>query len=213
MDSIIIFFKGAFTVVLALALSEAFKQFVTDRISAEGRYQEPRPDQAIILWPRLPALLSFLFLIWPFFHGMNAYFSMTYLDHSHPMPSPYSFYLSADGVLFTIEAALFFVMSRALSLTKWRLFYCCIIVLLMVDSVWGFITLTHTTRVRPWLILNAISFLILGIIILALHKISKGKEIAKSKVRYFICVVLPLLSLTRTSIDYWKMWDLYFPDH
>src|SRR5690349_3178439 len=140
MESVVIFFRSAFTVVLALALGEAFKQFVTDRIAGEGRYQEPKPDFPIILWTRLPALLSFLFLIWPFFQGMNRYFNKTYQSGS--MPQPYSLYLSIDGILFTVEAALFFVMSRALPVAKWRLFYLCTLGLLVVDSIWAGTALT-----------------------------------------------------------------------
>jgi hypothetical protein len=66
----------------------------------------PKPDYPVILWKRLPALLSFLFLIWPFFQGMNRYFYATYKPDA--LPQPYSLYLSIDGILFTIEAALFF---------------------------------------------------------------------------------------------------------
>ena len=60
MESVIVFFRTAFTLVLALALSEAFKQFVTDRIAGSGDYQEPASNFRIILWPRFPALWSFL---------------------------------------------------------------------------------------------------------------------------------------------------------
>ena len=130
----VLFFRNTFTVVLALALGEAFKQFVTDRFAGDGHYQEAKQDYPIILWTRLPTLLSFLFLIWPFFRGMNRYFYVTYQNGS--MPQPYSLYLSFDGILFTGEAALFFVMSRALPLAKWKLFYLCTLGLLIVDSIW-----------------------------------------------------------------------------
>jgi hypothetical protein len=209
MDSVAAFFKNAFTVVLALALSEAFKQFVTDRFAGEGPYQEPKSNFPIILWTRLPALLSFLFLIWPFFQGMNRYFYVTYQDGS--MPQPYSLYLSLDGILFTVEAALFFVMSRALPLSKWKLFYLCALGLLIVDSVWGGTALTHTNEVRGWLFLNLISIPALSIILLILGLTLKDREVTKSKLYYFIVLGMPVLVATRTVIDYWKMWSFYFP--
>jgi hypothetical protein len=208
MDSVI-FFRSAFSVVLALALGEAFKQFVTDRIAGEGPYQEPKPDFPIILWTRLPALLSFLFLIWPFFQGMNRYFYATYQNGS--MPQPYSLYLTVDGILFTVEAALFFVMSRAMPLAKWKLFYLCTLCLLVIDSVWGGTTLTHTNEVSPWLVLNIISIPVLSTILWMLTRITKAIEITRSKVRYFIVFGMPVLVATRTVIDYWKMWPFYFP--
>jgi hypothetical protein len=176
LEAVISFFRGAFTIVLALALGEAFKQFVTDRLGNTGTDQEPRSDYPVILWKRLPALLSFLFLIWPFFQGMNRYFYATYKPGA--LPEPYSLYLSVDGVLFTIEAALFFVMSRALPLAKWKLFYLCIFWLLVVDSIWSLIALTHMREVQPWMILNLASLPVLGVILWILHSVTKGKDTA-----------------------------------
>jgi hypothetical protein len=206
---VIDFFRYAFTIVLALALSEAFKQFVTDRILGTGRYQEPTPNQSVILWSRFPALLSFLFLIWPFFQGMNRYFYATY--GSGNIPEPYSLYLSIDGILFTVEAALFFVMSRALPLAKWRLFYSCILALLAIDSIWGGIALTHTDKVVPWLALNITAFPILSIILYFLIQLNRFITITDSMYRYIIIYAMPTLIALRTGMDYWKMWSFYFP--
>jgi hypothetical protein len=127
------------------------------------------------------------------------------------MPQPYSLYLSVDGLLFTVEAALFFVMSRAMPLAKWKLFYLCTLGLLVIDSVWGGTTLTHTNEVSSWLILNIITIPVLSIILWMLIRITKASEITRSKVRYFIVFGMPVLVATRTVIDYWKMWSFYFP--
>jgi len=182
---------------------------VTDRIAGEGPYQEPKSNYPIILWTRLPALLSFLCFIWPFFQGMNRYFFVTYQNGS--MPQPYSFYLSIDGILFTTEAALFFVMSRALPLSKWKLFYLCVLGLLIIDSLWGGIALTHTNEVRPWLVLNLISIPVLSITVWILWLILRDADISKSLIWYVIVFGMPVLAAIRTVIDYWKMWPFYFP--
>ena len=82
------FFKGAFTIVMALALGESLKQFVAERAVNEG--------DRTIQWDRLPALISFLFLIVPFYQGMSRYFYITYSD-INKMPQPYSVFLMFDG--------------------------------------------------------------------------------------------------------------------
>jgi dolichyl-phosphate-mannose--protein O-mannosyl transferase len=60
------FLQAAYTIVLGLALTEGFKQFVPDR------------DEEID-WDRFWPLFGFVFLIFPFFHGMSRYLYTTYL--------------------------------------------------------------------------------------------------------------------------------------
>lgn len=55
-----------FSIVLALALGEAFKQCVSER------------ENGAIQWDRMLALLTFLLLILPFYQGMNRYLLQTY---------------------------------------------------------------------------------------------------------------------------------------
>ncbi|TMJ32315.1 MAG: hypothetical protein E6G88_03325 [Alphaproteobacteria bacterium] len=61
------FFQYAFIIVFALALGEAFKQFVAEKAN--------QPRDKVVDWSRLPALLSFVVLIFPFYQGMSRYFS------------------------------------------------------------------------------------------------------------------------------------------
>ena len=100
-----------FSIVLALALAEALKQFVADKAT--------RPEDRAIHWDRLMALIAFLLLLIPFYHGMGRYYFEVY--HTKDLPRPYSLHLMIDSLAFTVEATLFFVMSRALSLVQWRL--------------------------------------------------------------------------------------------
>src|SRR6185437_10824136 len=62
------FMQGAITIIFALALGEALKLFVS------GHEDSP------ILWDRLPALLAFLFVFFPFFQSMSQYLYLTYLN-------------------------------------------------------------------------------------------------------------------------------------
>src|ERR1700719_5182197 len=95
------FLQAAYTILLALAFGEAFKQFVPDG------------DQEI-RWDRLPLLLAFLFMIFPFYHGMSRYFYSTYLHDPTARLSPVAGILMFDGVCFLLMSACFFVLSRSL---------------------------------------------------------------------------------------------------
>lgn len=140
------FYKSAFTVVMGLALGESFKQFVAERAVSE--------DDRTIHWDRFPALLSFLFLILPFFQGMSRYLYVTYGD-VYKMPRPYSAFLMFDGIVFISEAALFFVVSRALSGAQWRRYYLCVLTLLLIDTVWIMAsTYLHSSPIERWMFLN-----------------------------------------------------------
>lgn len=105
------FFKQVLAVVLALALSEAFKQCVHDKKIG---------SEEVVRWHNLPSLLSFLALIVPFFHGMNRGFYLTYVA---PKALPNPSWLMIDGIVFLTELAIFFVMSRALSSPRWKIYF------------------------------------------------------------------------------------------
>jgi hypothetical protein len=94
---VITFFRNTFTIILALALTESFKQFVSDR--------GDKTDKTLVHWDRLPSLLSFLFLVIPFFHGMSRYFFDRYVAGS--LPVPYATPLLLDSSVFVAESALF----------------------------------------------------------------------------------------------------------
>jgi len=66
---VVLFFKSTFAIVLALALAEAFKQSVSDKVE--------EADHEVIFWRKVPALCSFLLLIIPFYQGMSRYFFVT----------------------------------------------------------------------------------------------------------------------------------------
>lgn len=185
----ITFFQRAFTIVLALALGEAFKQFVTDK------------EEKGIQWDRLPALLTFLFMVFPFFHGMNRYFFLAYLN---PLPTvkSYAGYLLFDGIAFMIESALFFVMSRSLAGVQWKRFFVALMALLLVDTGWGCIELARMPEIGYWLILNAVLAALLGLVMLVCWK----KENPS-----FPSVFAATAAFTTTTISYYLLWNTYFP--
>jgi hypothetical protein len=182
-----------FTIVLALALGEAFKQFVADKAE--------KPEDRVIHWDRSLALVAFLLLLIPFYQGMGQYFYQVYLIPEQ-RPTPYSIYLLVDCVVFTTEAGLLFVMSRALSSIQWRRFYASVLIILIIDTLWGgFVWLTHHQAILWWLILNVV-FMIVFVAILW--------RCAKKGSRWGPILGLAAM-IVRTVADYWTSWHLYFP--
>jgi hypothetical protein len=138
------FLQGAYTIVLALALSEAFKQFVAD--SGERN----------IFWNRTWSLVGFLVQIFPFFHRMSRYLFRTYLSPKAIVGS-WPAYLMFDGIMFMKMSGCFFVMSRSLSPDRWKRFYGSAGLLLIFDSIWiGVAMWRGVPHLETWLYLNCV---------------------------------------------------------
>jgi hypothetical protein len=188
------FFQKVFTVVMALALGEAFKQFVADA-------KEPAEDKTIH-WNRLPALVSFIFLIVPFYHGMSRYYYTTYST----VAEGYSGHLLFDSGAFLLESALFFTLSRALSPGRWRTYYIAVIILFVLDCAWAFTgncghsstdsSLTH------WMIQDIGGVAFMSIACWYLWK--KPRSLTAT----LLCAALMLL---KAIVDYAWSWSYYFP--
>lgn len=188
--------RNIFAIILALSLNEAFKQIVAD---------QPDPvacrDKKAIRWDSLFALASLMVLLIPFFHGMGRYLFEVYRHPDH-RPEPYGWYLLFDVSAFTVEAGLFFVMSRSLNLQQAIRFYCAVILILIVDTVWGTaVYFLHRKSLLPWLVLNFGFLPILGLLVFL------GWQKFK---RWYACFGVALM-MVRTAIDYWSSWSFYFP--
>jgi hypothetical protein len=182
------FLQGAYTIVLALALGEAFKQFVAD--SGERN----------IFWNRSYSLLGFLVQIFPFFHGMSRYLFRTYLS---PGASPQSWpaFLMFDGVMFMLMSGCFFVMSRSLSPDRWERFYGSAGVLLFFDSVWISVAMWRGVQVETWLYLNTVLSLIMVVVYLGFRH---------RKDSLWPPALYALANTTTTVASYCLMQDFYF---
>lgn len=197
-----------YTIVFALAIAEAFRQFVADRA-------DPTEDRTIH-WDRLFALISLLVLVVPFYQGMTQYLFDVYIEVSErsPRPSPYGVYLLIDCVVFTVESGFFFVLSRSLPGKQWQRFYWTVVVLLVLDVVWGSFVLIrdalNITRNLPdikwWVILNIVCSVLLIVTILLLRKLCQPES-------WWGRVVAMLIVTARTVADYITSWDIYFPQN
>jgi hypothetical protein len=182
-----------YTIVLALAIGEAFKQFVADA------HREPQKRR--IHWNQLLALVAFLVLVIPFFQGMSRHFYVTYFQE--PFPSPYSVWLFVDCIAFTIEGSLFFVLSRSLPAVQWKRFYTTVILLLALDGTWGLIVHGHNAEtIQAWLILDGVFLVVFGLVLLTCWKRNE----------FVGATIGMLIAIIRTVLDYTWLWQFYFPE-
>jgi len=184
--------RWLFAVVLALAIGEAFKQFVSDKAE--------KPEDSHIHWNRIWALVAFVLLVVPFSHGMARYFFETYQEAARP--KPYARFLLVDTAVFTVEAILFFVLSRALPQTQWRRFYNTVIILLILDILWGsFTASTHAPRMWTWVIVNLCTVPLLAYF---LHYY-RARDSTTGMIACMAIIVC------RTIADYALSFSFYFP--
>ena len=180
-----------FAIVLAMALGEAFKHTVPDK------------DEVFVTWTKLYALAAFLFLILPFYQGMNKYLLVTYGELAKS-PRPQAYFLVIDGIAFMIESALFFVMSRTLALANWRHFAWVVFTLLTVDSFWGLTVRLHAggeAVIQGWTFLNLVTSICLLILIILGPRLRSAHTPA---------AILAVGMLVRTIVDYMLSWQFYF---
>lgn len=203
------FFSGMFTIILALALGEAFKQFVSDKA-------EKLQDRTMH-WNRLPTLIIFLVTIIPFFEGMNRLFEVKYI-HAASLRAVYPASLIVDSAAFMIESILFFVMSRALSPTQIGRVIVTLFFLFATDWARDLAEVLHTPYTHgPWFWQNLAALAVLGVALLW-YQMSKTRFYRSDENDGFnnslatVCLcVLATLAITRTLVDYYTTWNFYFP--
>jgi nucleoside 2-deoxyribosyltransferase len=189
--------QAFYIIVLALSVGEAFKQVIPEA-HRDNEGLKLRRDQLFGLF----GLISFLVLVLPFFQGMSRHFFVEYKEGV--LPDSYSGWLMLDCIAFTIESALFFLLSRRLPACQWKRFYRTVALLLGVDGVWvliGLVGMRHNAHmIRLWLVLDIV--FLAGFLLLLLLP----------RKNYFLGATIGVaLMLARTGLDYGLMWDSYFP--
>jgi hypothetical protein len=187
--------QSIYGIVIALAIAEAFKQFVPS--------PDSDPAKCGIKWSHLPSLLSLLALVVPFYHGMTRWFSVAY--YADEILQPYGFWLLVDCVAFTAEAGLFFILARSLPTSLWWRFTLTTVALLGLDILWGVFAWKYRTNlIISWVIVNICTVPVLVGVSVILRKYAAQLPLLAS---HSVLVVL----LVRTTVDYWTGWPFYFP--
>lgn len=162
--------QSIYTIVLALAIAEGFNQAIK-----ESRPETERPASTLASWfdcihhSRFVSLVVFLMLAAPFFQGNQKYLYLQYIEplhHPHPPESVSALWLNFDCLVFSVEAGLFFVMSRSLSAHRWQQFYATVALLMSIDFVWALMEKWHGAVVpREWLWFDIIAAIVLVAVI------------------------------------------------
>lgn len=201
MSQIVENIQSVYTIVLALAVAEAFNQAIK-----ENKPKEERPSTTFASWfdcfhhSRFVSLIVFLLMVVPFFQGNQKYLYLQYIEPLHGLNPPKvvkALWLNFDCTIFSLEAGLFFVMARSLSALRWQQFYASIIVLLSLDFVWALIEKSRGAAVPPeWLWYDIIMALVLGVIIVLdwfVIKYKRGEEL--NRYCYWAASIITILSL------------------
>jgi hypothetical protein len=182
--------QAIYAVVIALAISQAAQSLLKDPTAGSVLdFQQIRPG--------LPAFVSFLFTLVPFWHGMNRHLDRSYIEKKNDV---------AHGALL-LDLFVFFVEAGCLFLCAWSLrsgidSFKYLGFLLVIDSVWGYIS--HQIHYRGqksnalrWAGINFIA-VTLAVIVAAYRFDSKPE-------------VLMIVAICRSIVDYWWCYNFYFP--
>ena len=171
MSQIVEDIQSIYTIILALAIAEAFNQAVRESKPAEEKHAATFVSWFECIHPsRIISLAVFLLLAVPFFQGNQRYLYLQYIEPLHqpnPLKMVSASWLNFDCLVFSLESGLFFVMSRSLSARRWQQFYATIVVLLLVDFLWGVLEMRHGSAVpHEWLWFDIVASVILTAIII-----------------------------------------------
>jgi hypothetical protein len=201
MSQIVENIQSVYTIILALAVAEAFSQAIK-----ETKPRAERPATTLASWfdcihhSRFVSLIVFLLLVIPFFQGNQRYLYLQYIEPLHGLNPPRvvkALWLNFDCTVFSLEAGLFFVMSRSLSAHRWQQFYAAIIILLSLDFIWALIEKYHGAAVPPeWLWYDLIMAIVFAaIIVLDWFFITYDRNKDLNRYCYWAASILAVLSL------------------
>ncbi len=184
-----------YAVVVALAIGQAIQTVLLERTS--GRLA------ATSEWfARAPTFLAFVFVLVPFYHGMNRHLDRCYIEPEQGQRAKGA--LLFDFLVFFFETAFLFAVAN--SIDSGLRAFAVLGGLLALDAVWALIShWIHYGGVKPsvlrWSIINAV---VIGVGLFA-----GLTQVYTESVKGWLLLVL---AFGRTVADYWACWDFYFPD-
>lgn len=183
-----------YAVIVALAIGKAVQATFIDTSTGLFKFDSS-------LFNYLPAFLTFVFTIVPFYHGMNRYLDKCYIENNERHVEGA---LLFDFLVFFFEASILFSFST--SIKSGLQSFLVLGLLLLVDVLWALVShWIHYRKFKPsvirWATINSIA-IVVGIFIY-LNESSYAKE--NKPFLLFIVAVL------RSAFDYGFLWRFYFP--
>jgi hypothetical protein len=184
-----------YAVVMALALTEAFKNIVTTTNIALPNGSILEKALRTESWP----FIAFLVTIVPFFHGANRHLDEVYIFGKSVVKD---FALLIDFLFFFLHGAVFYWL--ALVIQHPRHFFRVYCFLLVLDILWAvgvfFYADTGWRKVRKWTVIN------LATVGIALIILNTPLLTADSQLH-----ALGTVAVLRSVFDYVLQWSTYYP--
>ncbi len=119
--------------------------------------------------------------------------------------------LLADFVLLFLESGLLFGLAALIA--RPRSFAWTLLVLLLVDMIWGFLARFAFSKTRQPLAAYGWARVNLCTVIVAVPALFAVQRFAPSARESWLPFAILAVSLVRTVVDYKISWDFYFPPH
>lgn len=182
--------KALFNIVTGLSIAESVKSIIylnTNTVSLATNL--------------LPMFFALLITVIPFHQGASRYLDQTYIANQNTLKPLQGI---IDYLFFITEAVIFY--AAALSVKNPSFFFLLIIIVLFVDVIWlaTLFNKEHTSfdQVKFWMLINVITIIIMAIL-------NYTSLLNDGIVKWLI---LLLISVIRTSLDYLTTWKFYWPE-
>ncbi len=194
-----------YAVVVALAITIAVQKVLFDANDNLIPFFDQTGDNFVFfksLWPRIPALVAFMFVIVPFYHGMGRHLDQIYIEREVPVSK--EGFLVADFVAFFLESC--FLVAAASLVTNGDFSFLVLMALLLLDLCWALVAHgIHYGTIQPgtlrWSIIN-------GVAVVALWT-CYSTQIFSGEARLW---TMSLVLVVRAVVDYSFCWRFYFPN-
>lgn len=179
-----------YAVVIALAIAQAIESLLKDPV--RGTLLES--SQVL---NGVPAFVALMFTLVPFWHGMNRHLDRCYIQKRTGVAHGA---LILDFATFFLEASLLF--GAGWSLRSGIDTFIALGLLLSVDMIWAFVSHQvhfpgQKSHSKKWSIINLVT---IAIAILIVEFPFQEKNL-----------VLMVIAIMRSIVDYWLCWSFYFP--
>jgi hypothetical protein len=184
-----------YTVIAGLAISTA----VLNIIDAQGKLLDVRVSELFLI-------ASFVATLLPFYHGAMRHLDASYVDAKDAGPKGGA--LLADFLILFIGACFFLALAVKI---KEPVGYTFILTgLLLLDAIWAFCATFFSEHgaEASWAKVNFVTVLVLFAF---LYWKGQFESPPLSVDAYTFSLAIFVISIARTTFDYWSAWDYYYP--
>jgi hypothetical protein len=153
-------------------------------------------------------IATFIIILVPFYHGAMRHLFATYVEDGASSRIKNGALL-ADFFLLFLEGCIFVLLASVVGETEH--FTIVLILLLLLDSVWGFLAWLAFTDAKAqypeptWALINFVTAALIGVLLTFDQDVFLTKPfLAQTGLLVIIAV--------RTVVDYYNSWSFYFPD-